>query len=438
MRYVSLFSLLAVCALVIGSHLTTSAQIAAIGIATAIGAGLTFAIFRSTKFDQVYPVQILFLGAALRACSLMAAPLLEDDYFRYLWDAYRFAYSGTPYGDAPAAFFADESVPLTFQNILNSINYPDIPTIYGPVMQLLFLCGYTLSPGEVFPLQMQNAILDFLILVILARAGARPRWLLLYAISPLVLKESVMTAHPDGLVGLLIAAGFIASSRQRSWWAGGLIGLAVGAKVSAVILLPFLVWRGGWRALLASATVLIACYLPFVLMQGSEFPAFGTFALNWRFNPLLFAGIETMFGSTYARPMAALALGASLLWIYWHDFRLRFAHTRWPAVDRALGALLILAPVFNPWYLLWLLPFAVLRPSRTAWAATIVLPLSYWNSSHIATAGIAQFNVPWWVTLAEISVLIVTAWLDYRYPITVYDKSAEKRDQVGYGTVKAS
>jgi alpha-1,6-mannosyltransferase len=429
MRLISSLSVLAVSALVIVSRYDALAQLAGMGVATALAVGMTLHIFRSPALDTISLAKILLLALALRALSLLALPILEDDYFRYLWDGYRFATTGSPYGAAPAAFFDDASVPAAFQSILNFINYPEVPTIYGPVMQALFLSGYVIAPAQVLALQVQNAVLDLLLLGLLAYAGARPRWLLLYAVCPLVLKESIMTVHPDGMVGILTLAGFVAMKSRRPWLAGSMLGLAVATKISALILLPFLIWRGGWRALLAVVVVLLACYLPFILMPGSELTALNNFAHNWRFNPLLFAGIEAAFGLHWARPLAALALGTTLLVIYWFDFKQKPPRSTWPAADQAFGALLVLAPVFNPWYLLWFLPFAVLRPSRSAWAATLVLPLSYWNSSHVAFTGIGQFDLPLVVTLIEVSVLAGMAWFDWLEPIQS-SQCAGERDNI--------
>ena len=418
MRLVSILSFLAVATLVLVSRHEVVTQLAGLAAALSLGVVAAWHIMRSPQFDSIPLRKIFLLALALRVIAVFAVPILEDDYFRYLWDAYRFATTGSPYGAAPAAFFSDASVPTNFQSILNFINYPEIPTIYGPVMQLLFLLAYMFAPGQVAALQIQNALLDLFLIWLLARAGAQSRWLLLYAVSPLVLKEAIITAHPDGLVGIFAVAGFI--YLRRPWLGGGLLGLAVATKVSALVLLPFLLSRGAWRSMLAATGVLMACYLPFLLMPGSELSALNSFARHWRFNPLLFAGVEAIFGVHYARPLAGICIITALAWLYWRDWRdLRAGAQRWaiPAADRAFGVLLIFAPVVNPWYLLWLLPFAVLRPSRTVWGASFVLPLSYLNGNHITQFGLQQFDLPIAITLTEIGVLAGLAWLDWRRPL---------------------
>ena len=177
-------------------------------------------------------------------------PLFEDDYFRYLWDGFQFAQTGTPYGAAPAAFFADAQIPQVFQRILDHINYPDVPTIYGPVTELLFLLAYLLEPGSLIPLQALLIGVDILLIRLLLTV-AQPTHVLLYAWCPLVIKEIAFTAHPDGLGVSLAIAAVVLSSRRHTVGAAICIALAVGAKVFALLLVPFVLARAGPRAWLA-------------------------------------------------------------------------------------------------------------------------------------------------------------------------------------------
>ncbi len=428
MRLIASLSVLMLAALVIGSYQNILGQLVGLSLALVLGAGLTWHILRSPRFETIPLHQIVLLALGLRGLALFAAPMLEDDYFRYLWDAYRFASTGSPYGAAPASFFGDDSVPQRFQLILNFINYPDIPTIYGPVMQYWFLLGYGIAPGQVAALQWQNAALDVGIIALLIYAGAKPRYLLLYALCPLVLKDSIGTAHPDALLGLFAVAGMV--FLHRPWLAGSLLGLALATKVAALVLVPFLLIRAGWRGMLALGLTLLVCYLPFLLHPTSnELLALGTFAQNWRFNPLLFAGLDAVFGSSLARPVAGGCLATLLIYLYWRYARQLQAAGLWfgsgqgqigrhlPPADWALGLLLALAPAVNAWYLFWLLPIAVLRPSRTAWTATFLLPLAYFNGHYLPQSGLAEFAVPLPVTLAEIGILAYTCYLDWRAPL---------------------
>lgn len=405
--------------MVLSSYASTNIQLASVMLASLLGSLVALYVFRSAKFDRLEFLPIFCLALALHLLALLGNPLLEDDYFRYLWDAFRFANDGTPYGPAPSAYFGDVAVPPAFQEILNFINYPDIPTIYGPVLQALFMAGYAIAPGKVVALQGLNLVIALSTLALLARCGAKPRWLLLYAISPLVLKEATITAHPDALTGLLALAAFAVGGPLCAWLAGGLMGLAVASKVSVVLLLPFLWVRGGMRAFAAAGITLIACYAPFFWLAGSDMPTLSQFAQNWRFNPLFYGALDWLAGPTNGRFIAAAAIITMTAILYWRDARAGLNRAKIPPADYALGALLVLSPVVNPWYLLWLLPFAVLRPSRTAWTATFLIPLSYWNGTNQNLGSAHEFDVPIIVTLIEIAGLTVAAYYDWVRPLTL-------------------
>lgn len=430
MRLVITGTIASTAAMVISSHLGTATQLASILLASLVGVFLAIYIIRSPHFEQLKFKPVFALAVVVYLLALLGQPMLEDDHYRYLWDAYRFANEGTPYRAAPAAFFADPAVPADFQSILNFINYPEIQTIYAPVLQVFFLVGYGIAPGKVQALQGLNVIVDLATLLLLSRCGAKPRWLLLYVISPLVLKESVITAHPDALTGLLALAAFAFSGQRFAWMAGGLLGLAMASKVVVVLLVPFLWVRAGWRAIAAVAITLVLCYLPFLLLQpGTDIPALSQFAQNWRFNPLFYVILEwftTPIGPLAGRLLAGVVIVIIVLKLYWRDARSGPNWSQIPPADYALGVLLLFSPIVNPWYLLWLLPFAVLRPSRTAWTASFLLPLSYWNGTHWITADMHAFDIPMIVTLLEIAVLSGMVFLDWNRPLFLTARTDNK------------
>ena len=65
----------------------------------------------------------------------------------------------------------------------------------------------------------------------LFRSGAR--WLLAYALHPMILKEAMVSAHPDGLVAVWLLLALLAWRRERLFFTGLLLGLAVATKVAA-------------------------------------------------------------------------------------------------------------------------------------------------------------------------------------------------------------
>jgi len=141
-----------------------------------------FALYlHAVRRDEPIPLaRLLFWAVAFRVCGLIGGPIYEDDFFRYLWDGYRFAVAGTPYGVSPEAFFLDPAVPAALRAALDQINHPELPTIYGPTAQALFLFGYWIQPGSVAVLQALLIAVDLVTVGLLLRL-APARNVLLYA-----------------------------------------------------------------------------------------------------------------------------------------------------------------------------------------------------------------------------------------------------------------
>ena len=139
-----------------------------------------------------------------------------------------FATTGTPYGVAPEAFFIDPMVPAAFHAVLDRINNPELPTIYAPTTQFVFLFGYWLYPGSVTALQSILIVVDLATVALLLRL-APVRNVMLYAWCPLVIKEIAFTAHPDG-IGICLLLAAIVLARNRRWRSTAIcLGLACSA-----------------------------------------------------------------------------------------------------------------------------------------------------------------------------------------------------------------
>ena len=353
--------------------------------------------------------RLLFWAVAFRVCGLLGGPIFEDDFYRYLWDAYRFASDLTPYGAAPAAYFGDASVPEAFQGVLDQVNNPELPTIYGPVAQAAFLLGYAIAPASVLPLQAIFVAFDLGIVLLLLRL-APARAVLLYAWCPLVVKEIAFTAHPESLGVCLLVAAAVLAQRRRLKATAVVLGLAVGAKVFALLLAPFVLMRARvlpWALFVGTLAVL---YLPFALPLAlpsdakAGLASTATMALEWRFNAALFEIFNVALPELAARIVCAIALVAFCAWCWRHQARHEKA-TEMPRGDWIFGAFLLLSPTINPWYLIWVLPFAVVYRSAWAWTASVAVLLAYVTGLNLDDMGLEPYAHPWWVRPVEFGMV---------------------------------
>lgn len=368
---------------------------------------------------------IVFWALLFRIIGICYDPIMEDDYYRYLWDGYLFWQQGTPYGVAPSDYFGDPSVADAFQPILSGINYPDTPTIYGPVLQYSFLLAHAFFPGQVLGLQLLYSAADILLILVLAKMSSRPA-LLLYAWCPLLIKETAFTAHPDILGVLLLMASVLALQQQRLSSAALLLALSLGAKVFAVLLAPLILWRCRPRHWLLFIVTMVALYAPFWWKAGSDAAGLFAFANDWHFNASVHA-LLTYWNHQWAaagfeyhhwlpKALTALLFCSFYAWYAWRylGHGLKTGEYGVPRGDWIFGVFFLLAPVVNAWYLVWLLAFATIYPSRWAWVAAMALLLSYVTGGALDTATLELYQQPLWARILEYGVILGALLLDLR------------------------
>ena len=413
--------------LVWGSGAPTATQLFAVLTAAALGGAALLWIAFDTRFAQTPLAWVFGLALVLRLMAVQADPLLEDDHYRYLWDGMRTARYFDPYRLAPAAFFGADELAPRWQDILSGINNPDIPTLYGPVLQALFALAHWLAPGRVGAIQGLVLLVDLGCFALLARLGVASRGLLVYALHPMILKEAMASAHPDGLVALWLLLAVLAWRRERMGFTGVLLGLAVATKVAALLVVPLFLFapqrtlafgRTSSAVALGFVLALGAAYLPFLAGGTSDALGLQTFAAQWRFNPLLYRVIEAAVPNGMARPVAALTITAGMAALLW---RWRVVSTvnremAMPPVDSVFLLLLLFAPVVNPWYALWALAPAIAARRPLVPVMGCVGVLAYLNGSTLQeavgqadTGLIAPYSVPWPVALVQVTALILAA-----------------------------
>jgi hypothetical protein len=341
---------------------------------------------------------VLWLTVSLVVLCTLARPVAEDDYWRFLWDAHRTLADGTPYGRAPAEWFGDPSVPSSLQAVLDGINHPDVPTIYGPVLQAVFVAAHGLAAADRLGLSLVFGVLHVAGTLLALRFVPAHR-VALAAWNPLLLQQCLMNLHPDFLLGWLLLAAAIAARRGAAARTGALLAAAVATKVSALVAAPVL-WaalahrRGAGGAAMARAAAmglatLAALYLPWLATTATEGAGLTTFAQTWRFNPALFAPLAALFGDAAARTVAAGVVGIVVLGLAAKATPRR----AFGSVVLAIAVLLALSPVINAWYLAWLLPCATMTRWRAPWVAAAALPLSTLTVGELGLVG-DSFAIP--------------------------------------------
>ncbi len=328
--------------------------------------------------------------------------LYDDDLWRYLWDGHVLAHGGNPWAAAPGSALLDPlALPeraaetdgrTLWPDVRDNVNHPEVPTIYPPLAAALFVLSHALAPGSVLVWKLLVVALDLLAAVALAFAlrasGQKATLALLYAWNPLVVKVFAGSGHVDALLVALLALLAWALLRRRHALAAFLWGAAVLAKLAPIVLLPLLWKRLGRRPMALALSAAVLGLLAQHAASGDAASGLAAFASSWRFNAGFFGLVESLclgvrdaFGipgfdaGLAARLFAGLALLLAILWLARAESpptggRPGDVAPPGPLLDSlgraaaTLGALVLLGPTVMPWYLTWLLPFAVLSGRR--------------------------------------------------------------------------
>ena len=156
----------------------------------------------------------IFLGAVIfKAIGLFGIPFFEDDYFRFLLDGCVFWTESSPYGIPPQSITDQGDSHNCYQYSL-FVNYPELSTIYPPVLQGIFALSYAVAPGSLLGLKLIFLAFDLCLLILLSYLIPR-QWLLLIAWHPIFTLQTVFNVHPDIIGIVFLVAALSAFARQN-------------------------------------------------------------------------------------------------------------------------------------------------------------------------------------------------------------------------------
>lgn len=275
---------------------------------------------------------------------------------------------------------------------------------------------------------------------------ARAQWITVA--NPLLIISFISSAHNDALMVGFALGGIWFAAHGRGVVATLLVVASIGVKPITMVLLPFigLLWAGpgsGWARKFQywfyTAGIAGAALLVVGLVQGSGF--------GWL---SVLAGTGT--GATFWAPLAIIdgwlsaVLGGVGISHYWTLDTIRlvgriisilvvlylmFRGSDTRIVQRAmwaLTALVVLSPLIQPWYLLWLLPLFAVTGIRRNWefkwvVFTVAFFLAFGAADQLSTYGFLEMEQRMaglslllsWICIAVLALLDPsTRWVVFR------------------------
>ncbi len=377
----------------------------AVYLATALASLVAFLAFPEVRRFRVAAVAILLAATAVRLAALPQAA--SDDVNRYLWEGRILAAGLSPYTHAPVARdgpgadrHRDAGDP-----VWSEINHPEMTAIYPPLALGLF-AGVASIAYDPLAIKVVMGLFDLaaiaVLLVLLRRRRASPRWAILYALNPLSVQAFAGEGHLDAAQVLLLLLALLLAA-QRHWRAMFIVlGLAVQVKYTAVVALPFFInrenARHAWVALLAVA----APFAPFVASDGVG-PVFASllrFGNEMGFNGFLHGWLRLATADLGLTTAICKGLGALVLFVgFAHWSRVDVTrHDPAPGALFALSTFLVFAPTVHYWYLAAALALGALEGALLWPLASATIAFGFVANGAAAETG--AFQQPAWAQVA--------------------------------------
>lgn len=375
-----------------------------------IGILFFIAIINITKFEikESWIAWIIFTGLVARLILIPSSPILEDDFYRYLWDGAVTANEFNPYFFSPLQVQEkDPAVPeklikLADQSgdIIKKINHPSIKTLYPTMSQIVFAFSYYLFPWSVtgwkFIMLIGDLLMLFFLIRILRELDLPITFIAIYWLNPIIIHEFFNTGHYDLFALLFTAISIYYFLRDVYVTSSITLALAVGFKLWPVLIFPFYLRKIYNQksklifSLIAFLVFIIIIFIPVLRAGIDDNFGFMKYAANWINN----AGFYTIlkdsidwFTTTFkiyyvcsdcvARWITIVIILFTVLWLIRKPFT-----SRRDFADKILiviAVMFLISPTQFPWYYTWLILPLVFSPKFSLLLYVFLIPLYYLN-----------------------------------------------------------
>lgn len=405
------------------------------------GAVYLFAIFKTPRTDlkKKQLIWVIGIGIILRVLMLFSAPILEDDYYRYLWDGAVTANGINPYEYSPEEVLGGTGIPTELSElaeesgeIIHGINHPEVRTIYPPIAQAFFALSYWLDSWSLISWKLILIVFDLATLSLIFNAlgilKLPSSYLIIYWWNPLLLKEIFNSAHLDVLVFPFVLSAIIMASQNRYIRSTVTLIIGMGIKLWPVFLLPILLRpiiskpKELLSALVVAVISIGVLFLPIYLSGLDNSSGFIAYGQSWQNNDSAFRiliyiselSLDLLHYETFHKYTVArfLVIALIAIWIAYITLGKTFKNE-----DLFKKSLLIIAFVFLisptqfPWYYTWLIPFLAIKPRFSLLLLTALLPMYYLRYYFEPRGEIEIFtNLIVWVEFVPVWILLIWEW----------------------------
>lgn len=345
--------------------------------------------------------QILFAAVILRVGSALIMPSLSDDVYRFIWDGQLIVHGQNPLLSTPDNYLSalDNANPnyAYLKQLHSNINHPQFYTCYPPLMQAVFAIAAFFGGNSILVsiiiikiiVAFADCIAVYFIVNILKKINADIKLALLYALNPLVIIEGAGNAHFEVVQVMLVVMSIYLILTNKFNVAAILWGLAIVTKLLPLLLLPLIVRLFGLKKgiifSLISVGVAVMLFLPFVASGSVDgfAKSLNLYFQNFEFNASVYY-LAREIGWWLKGYNFISFIGPFLMAIFLAIYAaIFFVKRKLTFNEFCLYALIILslyyffATTVHPWYIINLLPFALIANKKYAFVWMGIAFLSY-------------------------------------------------------------
>lgn len=381
---------------------------------------------------------IFIVGTVGRILMIFSMPILEVDYYRYLWDGAVTASWNNPYKYSPQQFLDEiDNLPLTLvnlsannKNILDKINHPELKTSYPPITQAFFAISNLIKPFSLttwkFVLLFVDVVTFILIYLLLKKFKIPESNLIIYWWNPLVIKEVFNSAHMDIIVFPFVLGCFLLFLSKKYIFSFTALSAAIGAKLWPVLLFPVLIRKftsdrnNLFKYLLVFSVLTVILLLPLLVSYFYQGSGIEAYSRSWQNNDSIFRiilaisefilpiiGYHPGHGQFISRVAAGIIVVLTIL--FFIRYRAKDSLEYFKTGLIIISFTFFLSPAQFPWYYLWMLPFLIFIPYKPLLFLTVLMPL-YYLRYYFEPRGEYEFYYRYIVWLEYLPVL---GWIVY-------------------------
>jgi hypothetical protein len=401
-------------------------------------------MLKHSSYQRKILILIFTSGLLFRILMLYSTPILEDDFYRYLWDGAVTSSGINPYVYSPKQILANGKDEIEIPErlldlaeesgmIIHRINHPYVRTIYPLVAQVFFAISYKIKPWSVIAWRHVLLAVDLmvllLILLFLKYFKISPLWIAIYWWNPLLIQVVFNAGHMDILIFPFMLGAIYMALNEKYSSSAILLALATCVKLWPILLFPIIfrpiILKPKKIALplIIFLSLLILASSPTQPTTDMESSAFANYGKRWEMNDSLFKiilvitqailqilGFHQGFGQFISRIVVLMIIFSIVFYLSFTKYRL--LENISTKILVLITAIFLLSPTQFPWYYTWMLPLLVLNPRLSLLILTPLLSIYYLRYFFDGLGRVELFDhYIVWIQYIPVWILLMRDWI---------------------------